>query len=67
MKIREVGYLHGIIGRGSGKSLFFNTEGIEELAKVGHASEEEREQHLHEMKMQSRRFIARKSGKRGRY
>ncbi|PEF03445.1 hypothetical protein COM97_27280 [Bacillus thuringiensis] len=67
MKIRETGFLYGLIGRGSGRSTFPNIGAVVELAKAGYMSEEEREQHLHEMKMQSRNFIARKCGKRGRY
>ncbi|WP_431819284.1 hypothetical protein LWL40_27570 (plasmid) [Bacillus thuringiensis] len=57
----------GIIARGSGKSILPDYEGLMELAMAGHATEEEQEQHRHEMKMKSRRFIARKCGKRGRY
>ncbi|PFQ72418.1 hypothetical protein COK15_28175 [Bacillus cereus] len=62
----------GIIGRGSGKSLFFGMtieelEACERMAMAGAMSEEEQEQYRHDMKMKSRRFIARKCGKRGRY
>ncbi|MED3275416.1 hypothetical protein BK703_16785 [Bacillus thuringiensis serovar silo] len=57
----------GIIARGSGKSAFPNFDGLMELAMAGAMSEEELEQHRHDMKMKSRRFIARKCGKRGRY